>query len=98
VSPEVLRASQHGMHDDRAVARGDDADLEEIARMIRADEHGQVFVEVFGADRIVERVQDRVVAHAVFASSRGNDRLLHVLQVTLPRAGTQGNLFSAPRL
>lgn len=75
MSPEVLGTGGHGMHDDRAIARRDDADLEEIAGVVRADEHGQVFVEVFCADRVVERVEDCVATHAAFAGGRGNDRL-----------------------
>jgi hypothetical protein len=46
VSPEVLRSGRHGVDDDGTVGAVDDADLEELASGIGADEHHEAFVEV----------------------------------------------------
>ena len=85
------------MHDGRAINGRDHTDLEEIAGMVGADQHGQAFVEILRSDRVVERVEDAVVALAVAAGARRDDRLLHDLQVTLDSDRTQGTLSRSGR-
>ncbi len=63
------------MDDDGAFVGGHDAYLEEIAGVVGANEHDQAFVEVFGADGVVERVKDGGIAHAMLAGAGRDDRL-----------------------
>jgi hypothetical protein len=73
------------MDDDGTFGRGHDPDLVEVAGVVRSDEHGHAFIEVFGSDRMVERVEDRLVDDAVAVGAADDERLTHRSQVTLSR-------------
>ena len=92
MSPEVLRSGRHGVDDDGTVGAVDDADLEELAGGIGADEHHEAFVEVLDEDWMVERVEHVVVVDAVLAGARCDERRNHELQVSLPSTRSQVDL------
>ncbi len=65
------------MDDHRTVVGVDDADLVELAGMIRTDEHRECFVKLFDPDRVVEGVKDGLMIYTVPCRARGNDGLIH---------------------
>jgi len=66
---------RHRVHDDRPFVRRQDTDLQEVAGVVRSDEHHEAFVEVFDTDRVVERMDDGVIAHTVLTGARSRLRL-----------------------
>jgi hypothetical protein len=64
------------VHDDRPFVGDHDADLEEVAGMIGPDQQGEAIVEIFDADRVVERVEDGLIADTVLAGAWCEDGLI----------------------
>lgn len=65
------------MNDGRAVGALDDTDFQQTPRAIRADEHDQPLLQGLESNRVVHRVPDVVVGHAVFAGALGDNRVGH---------------------
>jgi len=57
-SPQILRSRLHRMYNAGALAGTDDADLEEVAGAVGADEHRHALVQVLDENRVVEGVED----------------------------------------
>ena len=66
------------MNDDRLGIGGRYADLDEVAGAIRADEHDESLVELLRPNRIVERVEDCVVADTMAPGAGRDDWLIHL--------------------
>ena len=80
------------MHYNGSLVRGDHSDLLQIPGLVWTDEHHKPLLDVLGPDRIVEGIEDDVVADAVPASTGSDDRYLHRIQVSLRLGRMQGNL------
>ncbi len=66
------------MNDDRPGVGGRNADLEEAPGVIRADQHDESFVELLRPNRIIERMEDWVVADTVAPGAGRDDWLIHL--------------------
>jgi hypothetical protein len=67
------------MDDERPVCGLDHADLVEVPAVVRSDKHREAFVQFFGSNRVVERLEDVVVAYTVLA--RAGRSAVPLLQV-----------------
>lgn len=65
------------MDDDRTVLGVDDAHLVEVAVAIGADQHRHSFLEVLGADRVVEGMNDRLLVDLVPVRAGSDRRTVH---------------------
>ena len=63
------------MNDDRFTIEADEADLEEIAGVICAQEHGHPIIDLVRSDGVLECMDDGVVADAVLPGRLGDQRL-----------------------
>ena len=68
---------------DRTVGAVDHADLQQVPGGVGANEHRQAIIQVIDEDWVVEGVDHVVVADAVLASARGDQRSIHTSQVSL---------------
>ncbi len=80
------------MDNDWSVGAVNDADFEQVAGRVGADEHREAVIEVVDEDRMVEGVDHVVVADAVLASARGDQRRIHGSQVSLENIRPQVTL------
>lgn len=81
------------MDEHGTIGGGDDPALAEVAGVVGSDEHRHAFVEVFDSNRVVERVENCLVADAVAVGGIDDERLIHLSQVTLSTTGPQANLL-----
>lgn len=65
------------MDDDGTILTVDQADLHEVAGVVRSDEHGHPLVQVCRSDRVVEGVKDGVSVDTVSPGARSDQGLLH---------------------
>jgi hypothetical protein len=65
------------MDNDRSFGGRHDAYLEEVAGVVWSHEHHEAFIDVVDADWVVERVEDRLIAHAVLPRARCDEGLIH---------------------
>lgn len=67
------------MNNDGALVGADDSNFVEVAGMVGSDEHRHSFVEVFDEDRIVEGVEDDLIADTVLSRTICDSWLVHKL-------------------
>ncbi len=67
------------MHHDRAVVGADHADLVEAAGAVGADEHRHSLVEVLDEYRVVEGMEDGLIADTVLSRTVDDSWLYHKL-------------------
>lgn len=75
------------MDEDRAVRAVDDADFDQVADGVGADEHREAVVEVVDENWVVEGMDHVVVADAVFSSARGDQRSIHINKLACETIG-----------
>ena len=78
-SPEVLGANFHGVDNNRPLVGADNSDLVEVAGTIGSDEHRHSLVEVLDENRVVESVEDGLIAHTVLSRTFNDSWLCHKL-------------------